>query len=173
MRSAYFPPGRNRRRKLAMLPTSEKQQPIHSASQGPSSCHRWKLSATSAAPLVCPSRRAVATIPLAQEQQCTACGRDARSISVDVDESPYAAQLMARIRNAKRPAQSSAATTSNSCAARGVAGRFCSDNKTATRPAGTLTRKSQCHVATLRMADAIVGPKLSGAIRTSPANCRT
>src|SRR5512133_1422148 len=76
----------------------------------------------------------------------------ARSISVDVDESPYAAPLMARIRNAKRPAQSSAATTSNSCAARGVAGRFCSDNKTATRPAGTLTRKSQCHVATLRMA---------------------
>src|SRR6476469_10092912 len=76
MRSAYFPPGRNRRRKLAMLPTSEKQQPIHSASQGPSSCHRWKLSATSAAPLVCPSRRAVATIPLAQEQQCTAGGRE-------------------------------------------------------------------------------------------------
>src|ERR1700739_4224763 len=54
-----------KRRKLITLPSAAKPAPSDSASVAPSRPARTKHSAASAAPMVCPVRRAVATMPLA------------------------------------------------------------------------------------------------------------
>src|SRR5262245_21152233 len=58
------------RRKLMRLPRKAKPAPSASASVAPSRPTRLKQSAAAAAPVVCPTRRAVATMLLAEPNRC-------------------------------------------------------------------------------------------------------
>src|SRR5215468_229959 len=58
------------RKKLMTLPSAAKPAPSASASVAPSRPARLKQSAAAAAPVVCPVRRAVATMLLAEPERC-------------------------------------------------------------------------------------------------------